>query len=97
VFIYTMAVVDPLERDANPKLLKKIARATGGEAFAPANSAKITAVLQRIARDIRHAYTIGYVSSNETRDGSFRKIRVTVQTRDRRALVVKTREGYLAP
>ena len=97
VFIYTMAVVDPLERDANPKLLKKIARATGGEAFAPANNAKITAVLQRIARDIRHAYTIGYVSSNETRDGSFRKIRVTVQTRDRHALVVKTREGYLAP
>jgi len=96
VFIYTMAVVDPLERDANPKLLRKIARATGGEAFAPANNAKIASVLQRIARDIRHGYTIGYVSSNETRDGSFQKTRVTVQTRDRRALVVRTREGYLA-
>jgi Ca-activated chloride channel family protein len=96
VVIYTVALVDPLERDANPKLLKRIAEASGGEAFEPASSGQITQVLQHIARDIRHTYTVGYASSNEARDGSFRKIRVIVHAPGGRRLVVRTRGGYLA-
>jgi Ca-activated chloride channel family protein len=96
VVIYTVALVDPLERDANPKLLKRIAEASGGEAFAPGNSAEMTRVLERIARDIRETYTVGYVSSNEARDGSFRQIRVIVHAPDRRPLIVRARGGYLA-
>jgi hypothetical protein len=53
-------------------------------------------VLQRIAQDIRHTYTLGYVSTNNVRDGAFRQIRMIVQSPDRRRLVVRTRNGYLA-
>jgi VWFA-related protein len=94
--IYTVALVDPIDRDANPRLLQRIAHATGGEAFTPRNADAITAVLQRIAQDIRHTYTLGYVSTNTARDGAFRQIRLIVQAPDRRRLVVRTRGGYLA-
>ena len=94
--IYTVALVDPVDRDANPGLLRRIAQANGGEAFTPKNADAITEVLQRIARDIRHTYTLGYVSTNNVRDGAFRQIRLIVQPPDRRRLVVRTRSGYLA-
>jgi Ca-activated chloride channel homolog len=94
--IYTVALVDPVERDTNPGLLRRIAQANGGEAFAPRNADDITEVLRHIARDIRHTYTLGYVSTNSARDGAFRKIRLIVQSPDRRRLIVRTRSGYLA-
>ena len=94
--VYTVALVDPVDRDANPALLRRIAQANGGEAFTPKNADAITEVLQRIARDIRHTYTLGYVSTNNVRDGAFRQIRLIVQPPDRRRLVVRTRSGYLA-
>jgi Ca-activated chloride channel family protein len=94
--IYTVALVDPVERDTNPGLLRRLAQANGGEAFAPRNADDITEVLQHIARDIRHCYTLGYVSTNIVRDGALRQIRLIVQSPDRRRLVVRTRSGYLA-
>jgi Ca-activated chloride channel family protein len=62
--IYTVGIIDPLERDANPKRLKRLAMATGGESFFPSDVDAVDAALQRIADDIRHSYTLGYVSSN---------------------------------
>jgi VWFA-related protein len=94
--IYTVALVDPVERDTNPGLLRRIAGANGGEAFAPRSPDDITEVLRQIAQDIRHTYTLGYVSTNNSRDGAFRHIRLIVQSPDRRRLVVRTRSGYLA-
>jgi Ca-activated chloride channel family protein len=96
VVIYTVALVDPEDRDANPRLLRRIAQMSGGEAFVPDDADEITEVLQHIARDIRHTYTLGYVSTNSVRDGAFRRLRVGVQAPDRRRLVVRTRGGYLA-
>jgi Ca-activated chloride channel family protein len=94
--IYTVALEDPVDRDANPGLLRRIAQANGGEMFDPRDAGDITEVLQRIAQDIRHTYTLGYVSTNDARDGVFRQIRLVVQSPDRRRLVVRTRSGYLA-
>ena len=94
--IYTVALADPVDRDANPGLLRRIAQANGGEMFAPRDASDITEVLQRIAQDIRHSYTLGYVSTNDARDGVFRQIRVIVQAPERRRLIVRTRNGYLA-
>jgi VWFA-related protein len=94
--IYTVAIVEPADNDANPRLLRRIAQANGGEAFRPRSVDDITDVLEHIARDIRHTYTIGYVSTNPARDGAFRRIRVVVQSPDHRRLFVRTRSGYLA-
>ena len=92
--IYTVGIIDPLEREVNPGLLRQMARATGGASFFPRHVDDVEEVLQDIARDIRNSYTVGYVSSNSTRDGAFRRIRVTVTDPARRSLVVRARDGY---
>ena len=94
--IYTVGIIDPLEREANPGLLKRLAQATGGESFFPRRVDDVDGVLQEIARDIRNSYTLGYVSSNSARDGQFRRIRVVVTDPDRRSLRVRARDGYRA-
>ena len=94
--IYTVGVIDPLEREADPGLLKRLARATGGASYFPRHVNEVEDVLRQIARDIRHSYTLGYVSSNSARDGGFRRIRVTVSDPIRRSLVVRARDGYRA-
>lgn len=96
--IYTIALVIPGVRDANPALLKELSQASGGESFRPNMDAprKIAEALGQIARDIRHTYTIGYASSNTARDGAFRRVRVVVQAPPGRPLVVRSRAGYLA-
>jgi VWFA-related protein len=96
--IYTIALIIPGARDANPALLKELAQASGGESFRPDTDApqEIAEALGRIARDIRHTYTIGYTSTNTARDGAFRRVRVVVQAPPGRPLVVRSRAGYLA-
>ena len=92
--IYAVGVIDPLEREANPRLLRRLAHATGGESFFPRELNAVEDVLRDIARDIRNSYTLGYVSSNSARDGAYRRIRVAVTDSSRRSLVVRTRDGY---
>ena len=96
--IYTIALVDPGARDANPALLKELAQASGGESFRPDTDApqEIAEALGQIARDIRQTYTIGYTSTNTARDGAFRRVRVVVTAPPGRPLVVRSRAGYLA-
>ena len=96
VVVYTVGLVDELEREANPKILKHLARATGGEAFEPHNVQDVTEVLRHVARDVRHSYTLGYVPTNQDHDGAFRGIRVAVRPPGKGGVVVRTRAGYLA-
>jgi VWFA-related protein len=94
--IYTVGVIDPLERESDPGLMKRLARATGGASYFPRHVTEVEDVLREIARDIRHSYTLGYVSSNPARDGGFRRIHVSVSDPIRRTLVVRARDGYRA-
>jgi Ca-activated chloride channel homolog len=94
--IYTIALIESDARDANPDLLKELSLASGGEAYRPRNSGGIADVLGRIARDIRHTYTIGYTPTNTARDGAFRSVRVVVTAPPGRPLVVRSRTGYRA-
>jgi VWFA-related protein len=93
--IYGIALIDPVDRDANPRRLKQFADTSGGEAFQPRDVAQIGDVFEHIARDIRNTYTIGYVPDDVTRDGRFRRIRVAVNLPGRPALSVRTRQGYV--
>jgi VWFA-related protein len=94
--IYTIALVEHGSRDANPRLLKELSWASGGEAFRPEDARGIGKALSQIAGDIRHTYTIGYSSTNTARDGSFRSVRVVVTAPPGRPLVVRSRTGYRA-
>jgi Ca-activated chloride channel family protein len=92
--IYTIGVFDEDDPEQNPGVLKRLAQATGGEAFLPGQISEVVAISERIARDIRHQYTIGYVPSNLARDGAYRAIKVLVRTKGHDGLSVRTRAGY---
>ena len=94
--IYTIGLIEPDSRDANPDLLKELSLASGGEFFRPKNSDGIGQALAQIARDIRHTYTIGYSSTNPARDGAYRSVRVVVTAPPGRPLIVRSRTGYRA-
>ena len=72
--IYTIALVDPMDPEADPGLSEPAVRADGGSVVqAEERRATSTSILQGIARDIRNMYTIGYVPS-ETAATRARKI-----------------------
>lgn len=92
--IYTIGLFDEGDPDKNPRVLKRLARETGGESFLPETSGEIVGVCVNIAREIRNQYTIGYFSSNAARAGGYRSIRVAARTADRGKLTVRARTGY---
>lgn len=94
--IYTVALVDPLMRDGNPKLLRRLARATGGEAYQPRRVTGVTDAFERISKDIRSAYTLAYVPTTSGSAGRHRRraVKVYVRSQDGQALSVRTRDGY---
>ena len=94
--IYTVGVFDQSDEDRNPGVLNRLARATGGEAFLPGEGGEVVANCERIARDIRHQYIVGYTPSNPVRDGSYRTIRVLARSKGQGKLSVRTRTGYIA-
>jgi Ca-activated chloride channel family protein len=94
--VYTIGIFEEGAPDANPKVLRRLAETTGGEAFFPHQLSEVVALCDRIAQDIRNQYTIGYVSTNAARDGAYRKIRVVARAASHSRLLVRTRAGYRA-
>jgi Ca-activated chloride channel family protein len=94
--IYTVGLVDEQDRDWNPRVLRRLARETGGEVFLPRETGAVAGICEQIARDIRHQYTIGYIPLNRRRDGTYRAIRLAVTSPGGQKLSVRTRAGYLA-
>jgi Ca-activated chloride channel family protein len=94
--IYTIALDDPLIKDGNPKLLRRLARSTGGEAYQPRRVEDVPEAFDRISRDIRNAYTLAYVPTKGGNDaaGRRRTVKVYVRSQDGRVLTVRTRDGY---
>jgi VWFA-related protein len=78
--------------------LKQLAEETGGEIMTdkPEN---LGHTFNELISHLRTRYSIGFVSTNAKRDGSFRKIKLEVSDglkADPNKLVVKTRRGYLS-
>ena len=72
--------------------LRVLADETGG--FASVSSNDFSSAFQRIVDENTSYYVLGYYSTNEKRDGRFRKIDVRLT---RPGLIVKARKGYVAP
>jgi Ca-activated chloride channel homolog len=96
VVMYAIGIFDEDEVDRHPDVLRRLARATGGEAYFPAELTDVVSICERIAHDIRNQYTIGYVSGNTGKPGAFRTIRVTASGTPGSKLVVRARSGYIA-
>jgi VWFA-related protein len=96
VIVYTIGLFDEAEQDTNPGVLQKIARATGGEAFALSDTSSVVRTCEQIAKDIRNQYTIAYIPSNPKLDNTRRTIKVTAAGHHGEKLVVRTRSDYIA-
>jgi hypothetical protein len=95
--IYTIALTDPLTRDGNPRLMRQLAEATGGESYQPRRIEQVADAFDAIAKDIKSAYTIAYAptaAAAGANDERRRTVRVYVRSKDGRALRVRTRDGY---
>ena len=71
--------------------LRVLSNETGG--FAVVNRNDMATAFERVVADNSAYYLLGYYSSNEKRDGRFRKIEVKVT---RPGLSVRSRKGYVA-
>lgn len=93
--IYTVALRDPVTLDGDPGFLKQLARASGGESFEPDDPDDLPEVLERIARDIRSVYTMGFVpGEGKAVEDRLRRVRVVVTSPDGKKLDVRTRSGF---
>ena len=73
-----------------------LAKNSGGRVFSVADLSEARAAFQKVAQDIGTKYSLGYYSSNEKRDGTFRKIKIELKGIPVGA-TVRAREGYTAP
>jgi VWFA-related protein len=94
--IYTIGIFEPDDPDGKPAVLRRLAHETGGQAFFPSQLTETVEICERIAKDIRDQYTIGYSSASEKRDGTYHKIRLTARSKTGGKLAVRTRAGYSA-
>jgi len=76
------------------KVLKYLARETGGRVFFPFAATDLAANFEEIARELRSQYSLAYVSTNSARDGTFRNISIRTREKD---LNVRAKSGYFAP
>jgi VWFA-related protein len=95
--IYAIGIFDEEDGEENPAVLKRFAKATGGEAFFPETSAEIESICEGIAHDIRNQYTLAYVPANAAQDGRYRDVKVKASAPGRGRLSVRTRAGYSVP
>ena len=94
--IYTVAVVDPAERSANPKRLRRLSSASGGLSFEPRDTGAVRRAFQQISGDIRHGYTLGFEPADSREPSRFHPLRVEARRPDGQRLTTRTRTGYLS-
>jgi Ca-activated chloride channel family protein len=94
--IFAIGVFDDSDQDRKPGVLKALARATGGDVFLTDDPRAIVRACERIARDLRSGYLLGYVPSETPHNGRFRTVRVEVTNPAYRHSKVRTRAGYYA-
>jgi Ca-activated chloride channel family protein len=86
------------EEAKGPRLLDELAAQTGGRVYPVDNLNDLESIGATLGNALRNEYLLGYVSSNESRDGKYRQIKVNVVgSAGTPALNVSYRHGYYAP
>jgi Ca-activated chloride channel family protein len=74
--------------------LKKLTYETGGRVLYPTNFGQLDNIYAQVDEELRNQYTLGYLSTNTAKDGTYRRIEVGVNAPD---AVISNRPGYYAP
>ena len=97
VLIYSVGLLGdetPREAERAKRALDALAHATGGQVYYPKDVAEIDHIAPQIAHEIRNQYIVTYSPAVQELDGSFRQIRVLVDSPG--VANVRTRSGYYA-
>lgn len=102
VQIYAMGIFDlyapTVEEQNGPGLLSDICDMTGGRMFKVMDLNDLSDIASRISAELRNEYVLGYRPSEVKTDGSWRKLKVTLQPPPGLpTLTVHSRQGYYAP
>ncbi len=73
--------------------LKRMAEETGGRFFSVGRNQTLSDIFRQIQEEMRSQYVIGYSSTNDARDGAFRKLEIRPADKN---LKVQARKGYYA-
>jgi VWFA-related protein len=77
--------------------LLRISEESGGKAFFPEKIEQIHSIVAEIANELRSQYSIGYISSNAARDGSFRRVKISLSGKKPSDINIRYKRGYFAP
>ena len=99
VIVYAIGLVT---KDTPPSLgwnqaefvLKSLTRDTGGRVFFVADPQQLPAIYIQISEELAKQYSVGYMSRNTKRDGTWRQVNLQVMKGD---ATPRTRTGYYAP
>ena len=104
VQLYAMGIFDlddlhkhPIEEQNGPILLADLAEQTGGQMFTVERLDDLESVSERISRELRNQYLLGYSPADTTRDGKYRRVKVKLNAPDLANLRTYFRHGYYAP
>ena len=79
-------------------IIQELSDISGGKAFFPTSVYDLKDICEKIASELKNQYVLGYRSTNQARDGKFRKIRLKVTPpAGTPHVVVHARSGYYAP
>ena len=81
-----------------PALLNELADEAGGRCYDIDDPRGLPAVADKIGRELRHQYVLGYVPQNRQRDGRYRRIQVKIaRAPGQPRLTAYWKRGYYAP
>jgi Ca-activated chloride channel family protein len=91
---FGIGIYDPMDGDANPGVLRKLAHSTGGEAYFPKDLQGVQDLCETIARDLRNQYALSYAPSPNASGPHYHRLQVKVKDPKGRKLIVRARTGY---
>jgi len=102
VAVYAMGIFDSdystkntSEERGGPALLERLAEQTGGRHFPVDRLDDLPAITTRIGRELRSQYVLGYYSTNKSRDGKYRRVRLSAAApKEHPRLHLYYRRGY---
>ncbi|MFN0278177.1 MAG: VWA domain-containing protein [Pyrinomonadaceae bacterium] len=96
--IYSIGIGDNFYNGVDKGSLNKISERTGGRAYFPRDERELRDAFAQIQEEMRSQYLLAYEPTNQTRDGSYRKIEIhlTNPQLQKDKTKVTHRQGYFA-
>lgn len=96
--IYSIGIGDNFYSGVDKGSLNKISERTGGRAYFPRDEMELRDAFRQIQDEMRSQYLVAYEPTNQNRDGSYRKIEITLSNPQlqKEKIKITHRQGYFA-